>query len=214
VVAGFQVSTSGRFWVSTEAAERRRNAVVARELQVAIPRELSPDSQIALAVAFAAFLRETHGVAVDVAVHNPRARDGECQPHAHLLMTTRRVSDDGSFGEKTRELDSLKSRSASVEVIRSSWAAMCNTALEDAGVSERVDHRSYARQGVDKEAVHANRAAIALEEKGIATAAVAESNRAETRNARRKERLAPTTNDATDAIATAGHEPGLRGGHR
>ena len=201
-------------WNKAETAERRRNAVVAREVQVAIPRELSPDSQIALAVAFATFLRETHGVAVDVAVHNPRARDGESQPHAHLLMTTRRVSHDGSFGEKTRELDSLKSRSASVEVIRSSWAAMCNTALEDAGVSERVDHRSYTRQGVDKEAVHANRAAIALEEKGIATAAVAESNRAETRNSRRKAQLAPTTTDATDAIATIGHEQGARRGHR
>jgi hypothetical protein len=64
------------------------------------------------------------------------------------------------------------------------------------------------------EAVHANRAAIALEEKGIATAAVAESNRAETRNSRRKERLAPTTNDSTDAIATAGHEQSVRREHR
>lgn len=121
-------------WNKAEATERRRDSVVAREVQVAIPRELAPDSQIALAVAFATFLRETRGVAVDVAVHNPRARDGESQPHARLLMTTRRVADDGSFGEKTRELDSLKTRSASVEVIRSSWAAMCNTALEDARV--------------------------------------------------------------------------------
>ena len=93
-------------WNTAEAAERRRNSVVAREVQVAIPRELSPDTQIA--AAFARFLRETHGVAVDVAVHNPRARDGESQPHAHLLMTTRRFSDDGRFGEKSRELEALK----------------------------------------------------------------------------------------------------------
>jgi ATP-dependent exoDNAse (exonuclease V) alpha subunit len=188
-------------WNTAEANERRRNSVVAREVQVAIPRELSPDSQIALAVAFATFLREMHGVAVDVAVHNPRARDGKSQPHAHLLMTTRRVSEDGSFGEKTRELDSLKSRSANVEVIRSSWASMCNAALEDAGASDRVDHRSYARQGVDKEAVHVERTAIALEERGVATAAVAEANRAANRNARRKARLSPPSNGASENIA-------------
>lgn len=198
-------------WNKAEATERRRNSVVAREVQVAIPRELAPDSQIALAVAFATFLRETHGVAVDVAVHNPRARDGESQPHAHLLMTTRRVADDGSFGEKTRELDSLKTRSASVEVIRSSWAAMCNTALEDAGVSERVDHRSYACQGVDKETVHVDRAALALEEKGVATAAVAESNRAVNRNARRKARVVPPPMATTDAIAHNESQQPVRG---
>ncbi len=197
-------------WNTAEATERRRNSVVAREVQVAIPRELSTDSQIALAVAFATFLRETHGVAVDVAVHNPRARDGESQPHAHLLMTTRRVSDEGGFGEKTRELDALKTRSASVEVIRSSWAAMCNAALEDAGVSERVDHRSYARQGVDREAVHVGRAALALEEKGTATAAVAESNRTANRNARRMApRLLPS-NSVADGTATLGPEQGVR----
>jgi len=185
-------------WNRAEATERRRNSVVAREVQVAIPRELALDSQIELAVAFATFLRETHGVAVDVAVHNPRARDGKSQPHAHLLMTTRRVSEDGTFGEKTRELDSLKSRSANVELIRASWAAMRNAALEDAGAADRVDHRSYARQGVDKEVVHVERAAIALEERGIATAAVAESNRAANRNARRKSQHAAASNIATE----------------
>jgi len=198
-------SDNASLWNTAEATERRRNSVVAREVQVAIPRELALDSQIALAVAFATFLRETHGVAVDVAVHNPRARDGKSQPHAHLLMTTRRVTKDGSFGEKTRELDSLKTRSASVEVIRSSWASMCNAALGDAGVSDRVDHRSYARQGVDKEAVHVDRAAIALEEKGIVTNAVAEANRAASRNARRKARLAAPLNTTTED--TEVHEP-------
>jgi hypothetical protein len=58
---------------------------------------------------------------------------------------------------------------------------MCNAALEDAGASDLLDHRSYARQGVDKEAVHVERAAIALEERGVATAAVEESNRAANR---------------------------------
>lgn len=63
------------------------------------------------------------------------------------------------------------------------------------------------------EAVHPNRAAIALEEKGIATAAVVESNRAEIRNARRKARLVATANAATDAIATPGQQQVVRRGH-
>ncbi len=208
-LVGWAGDTSS-LWNEAESSEHRRNSVVAREVQVAIPRELSPDSQIALAVAFATFLRGTHGVAVDVAVHNPRARDGESQPHAHLMMTTRRVGDDGRFGEKTRELDALKTRSASVEVIRCSWASMCNAALEDAGVMERVDHRSYARQGVDKEAVHVDRAAMALEEKGIATAAVAESNLAANRNARRKARLLAPSASASDDVATPEQEQAIR----
>ncbi|MFN9202656.1 MAG: MobA/MobL family protein [Gemmatimonas sp.] len=52
-------------WNKAEAAERRRNSVVPREVQVAIPREVPPDLQIVLAVAFATLRRETQGVAVE-----------------------------------------------------------------------------------------------------------------------------------------------------
>ncbi|RZM20428.1 MAG: hypothetical protein EOP67_54230, partial [Sphingomonas sp.] len=70
--------------------------------------------------------------------------------HAHVMSTTRIVDADG-LGAKTRQLDVRSSASIEVEEIRASWAAQINDALELAQVAERVDHRSYARQGVEME---------------------------------------------------------------
>lgn len=193
--------TRSDLWNRAEASERRRNAVVAREVLITLPRELSAKVHTQLSMALAQWLHETHGTAVDVAIHKARARDGGSQPHAHLLMTTRRVSGDGEFGAKTRELDEHRTGVEAVERLRATWAEMCNAALAEAGVPERLDHRSYARQGVDKEAIHVDRAAIALEEKGVARVAVAESSRAANRNARRKARMSPPSTGATEHIA-------------
>jgi chorismate-pyruvate lyase len=53
------------------------------------------------------------------------------------------------LGAKTRQFDVQSSASVEVEAIRERWAEQVNDALELAQVAERVDHRSYARQGVE-----------------------------------------------------------------
>ena len=173
-------------WNAAETAEKRKDAVTARELQIALPRELPLRTNAMLAVALGMVLHRTHGVAVDVCVHRGTAKDGGGQPHAHLLFTTRRVTDGATFGAKTTEWDNRRTGSQCLEAIRAAWAGLCNAALAAAGRSERVDHRSYARQGTDTEATHIPRTAVALEAHGERTAAGDRAREATTRNRRRQ----------------------------
>ena len=88
------VGTTGPVnWQATERAERRKDAKVARHLIVALPSELALAAQIALLVVYAAWLRAKHGVAVGWAIHAP-PHDAR-NVHAHLLITTRTVDQDG-----------------------------------------------------------------------------------------------------------------------
>lgn len=137
-------------WNAAEAAENRGNSTTAREWLAALPAELNPDEQRQLVQQFANELVERFGVAADVSIHEP-SRDGdERNRHAHILTTTRTVEPDG-LGKKTRELDVKTTASHAVEEMRQRWAELANAALETAGQRERIDHRSYERQGLDKE---------------------------------------------------------------
>lgn len=138
-------------WNAAEKAERRKDAKVAREYELALPAELSVDERRELAVAFARHISGRYGVAVDVAIHAPGREGDQRNHHAHLLTTTRRVGPEG-LGDKTRELDVKATASVEVEHLREAWNGMQNRALERAKVAERVDHRSFQRQGVEQEA--------------------------------------------------------------
>ncbi|WP_242154600.1 MobQ family relaxase [Sphingomonas sp. BAUL-RG-20F-R05-02] len=137
-------------WNAAEAAEKRKDAKVAREYELALPAELDADQRRDLVRAFAEDIRDRYGVAVDAAIHAPHDYGDDRNYHAHVMTTTRVVEPDG-LGAKTRQLDVRTSASAEVEAIRESWAERVNVALEHALVPERVDHRSYARQGIEQE---------------------------------------------------------------
>ena len=129
-------------WQAAERAERRWDAKVARTLIVGLPHELSLRAQINLVAAQANWLRESRGVAVTWAVHeapgDPRNR------HGHLVITTRRVDENGRHGKKTRELDVAKTSEAIVTRWRHRWQLLVNSSLAAAGSDARIDHRSVA----------------------------------------------------------------------
>lgn len=133
-------------WNAAEAAERRKDAMVAREVLLALPHELDPAARTRLVAAYALWLHRRHGVAVEWAIHAPAAGGDARAHHAHLLLTTRRVEADGRLGAKTRELDEAPRSRHQVEAWRRRWADLANEALRQAGVGERLDHRSYRRQ--------------------------------------------------------------------
>jgi len=148
-------------WNAAERAETRKNSTVAREYEIALPAELSADERRDLALGLAREISERHGVAVDVAIHAPGRQGDQRNHHAHLLTTTRRIGAEG-LGEKTRELD--QKTSGEVERWRARFAEMQNAALERAQVHERVDHRSFQRQGIEQEAtVHMGPGVVAME---------------------------------------------------
>lgn len=150
-----------RLWNAAELAETRKNSTVAREYEIALPAELSPDARRELALGLAREISERHGVAVDVSIHAPGREGDQRNHHAHLLTTTRRLGPEG-LGEKTRELD--QKQSGEVERWRERWAEMQNRALEMANVPDRVDHRSHERRGIEHEpTAHMGPSAMAIE---------------------------------------------------
>ncbi|MCC9003872.1 MAG: MobA/MobL family protein, partial [Candidatus Competibacter sp.] len=168
-------SDRARLWNAAERAETRKNSTVAREFEIALPAELDAEQRQRLAVDFAHELVLRHGCAVDVAIHRP-GRDGDSRNHhAHVLLTTRRLTAAG-FTEKTRELDDLKT--GEIGRWRARFADLQNERLREAGVEVRVDHRSLEAQAIDREAtIHLGPTATALERRGVPTRR-GESNRA------------------------------------
>jgi hypothetical protein len=135
-----------RLWNAVEAAEKRKDAKVAREYELALPAEVDAAERRRLAETFGRRLVERYGVAVDVAIHPPSEEGDQRNHHAHLLTTTRTIGPVG-LGAKTRALDVSSTASIEVEDLRESWADLVNQALARANVRERVDHRSFERQG-------------------------------------------------------------------
>jgi plasmid mobilization system relaxase len=177
--AGAEAWASDRsgLWNRAEAAEARKDAKVAREYELALPAELSAPEREALARQFAQAVVDRFGVVADVALHAPHREGDQRNWHAHVLTTTRAANENG-LGAKTRVLDSPKTSGAEVEALRELWAKQVNAALERAQAQDRVDHRSFARRGLEQApTVHLGPAATALERRGVQTG-VGDTNRA------------------------------------
>ncbi|MGA2025330.1 MAG: MobQ family relaxase [Steroidobacteraceae bacterium] len=177
-----------RLWNGAEAAEHRRNSRVAREIQVTLPPELSASERLELARRFSRELADRHDVAVDLAIHEPRPDGDPRNHHAHLLATTRELHASG-FGAKTgldmqeseRRKRDLCPGVVELVAIRERWATLTNEALRDAGLTQRVDHRSLKAQGIDREPLpHIPYVAYRLERLGLRSE-VAERIRAQYR---------------------------------
>ena len=145
-------------WNAAELAEKRRDARVAREIEVSLPHELSAEQRLELARGFAKELADRYGVAVDVAIHSPHGHTDIRNHHAHLMMTTRRVGPDG-LGEKSElELENkrllalgLPTSHEQLRALRVSWEERTNAHLARAGLDVRVDHRSHQERGLEIE---------------------------------------------------------------
>ena len=127
-------------WNAVEQAERRSDARLAKEVNIALPAELSKVDQIALAEAYGRWLMG-QGLIVDLAVHGLGTRN----PHFHAMMTTRQLNAEG-FGKKHRWLDDK----AFVVRCRQAWTEICNGWLGKGGRSERIDDRSLRAQGIGR----------------------------------------------------------------
>lgn len=135
-------------WNAAEASETRKNSTVAREFEVALPSEISPEQRVELVRELAKSISGYHLCAVDFSIHAPGKEVDQRNYHAHVLCTTRRIFVQG-FGEKTRELDCRTS--GEVEKWRKKWEDLENRALERAGIKERVSCRSLEDQAIEHE---------------------------------------------------------------
>lgn len=148
-------------WNEVEKSETRSNSRTAREVEVALPNEFTREQQIEILREYVQKNFVDNGMVADISIHDK----GDGNPHAHVLLTTREVSPDG-FGKKVREWDNREN----VMKWRENWAATCNKEFERQKMPERIDHRSYAEQGIVKEPmVHLGKTANNLEKRGIQT---------------------------------------------
>lgn len=171
------IFTREQLWNAAENTEKRKDARVAREFELALPVELTPKQRRELATDFAKSLVDRYGVAADVAVHEPSRNGDQRNHHAHILITTRQISAQG-LGEKTdleREDKALRAQGKpsgrkQIEALRADWATRCNRTLERAGHEARVSHKSLAVQGIHRApSVHLGPTATAMERRGIRT---------------------------------------------
>tara|TARA_R110002051_G_scaffold269600_1_gene329799 strand:- start:11106 stop:12095 length:990 start_codon:yes stop_codon:yes gene_type:complete len=93
-------------WNRVERAEKRIDAQLMREVEITLPRELPRDDQIAVVRRFVRERFVTQGMVADFAIHVPDAADGKEQPHAHVMLTLRRLDAESETGfSPTKERD-------------------------------------------------------------------------------------------------------------
>ena len=176
-------------WNSVEKIEKSKNSQLAREIEVALPKELGREKQINLVREYVKENFVKVGMCADIALHDKN--DGN--PHCHILLTMRPLNEDKTWGAKSKKeyiLDengekvklkngNYKTRKINTtdwneqdkaEEWRKAWADITNKYLEENSIQDKVDHRSYQRQGIEQiPTIHLGVSATQMEKKGIAT---------------------------------------------
>lgn len=142
--------TRSELWSAAELAEKRKDACVAREHEIALPAELTAEQRSTLVRTYAKDLAQRHRCAVDFAIHEPNKEGDERNFHAHVLCSTRKVEGRG-FGAKCDREKAGRDRKADLTREREAWEFYGNYALSRAGIAERIDHRSLKDRGIDRE---------------------------------------------------------------
>ena len=177
-------------WNVVEKIEKAKNSQLAREIELALPVELTKEQNIFLVHEYVKRHFVNHGMCADIAIHNT----GGGNPHAHVLLTMRPFNEDRTWGDKQKKVyhfdeqgskiyDPIKrqykcskvqttdwNEQTKAEEWRGAWADYVNGVLEHNGHAARIDHRSYARQGIDQiPTIHLGAAASQMEKRGIRT---------------------------------------------
>ena len=182
-------SDRSTLWNSVELYEKAGNAQLAREIDAALPIELSREEQIRLVREYCSSQFVSRGMCVDFAIHDTDSGN----PHCHIMLTMRPLDERGAWAAKSKKeydldengerirLPSGRYKTHKVDLTgwndkgnallwRKAWADISNAYLERAGSRSRIDHRSNAERGIDElPTVHMGVAACQMEKKGIAT---------------------------------------------
>lgn len=203
------------YWSAADRHERS-GAILYREIQASLPRELDAAAQRRLASRFAASVCGTERLPHTLAVH----RGGGGNPHLHLMLHER--GNDGiarpaeiwfkrangprpelGGARKTRRLQSkgwlLK--------VREDWSRLANEALAEVGLEARIDHRTLRAQGVDRAPVHQSRCSLVFESP---TPDVTPSSKREHWARKRRRRRAPGVTPSSALAAAARGENARR----
>ena len=173
-------------WNEVEKIEKSKNSQLAREVEVALPKELNRDEQIQLIKSYVQDNFVNKGMCADINMHDK----GDGNPHVHVMLTMRPINENGEWGAKAKKeyildksgkkikLKSGQYKSKKIETTewntkeflqsyREDWAKKINDKLKELGIKERVDHRSYKEQGSEKiPSIHEGATARKIEKRG------------------------------------------------
>jgi Ti-type conjugative transfer relaxase TraA len=135
-----------KLWNAVEAAENRKDSQLAREFNFALPREFTKEQNIELAREFVQNEFVAKGMIADLCIHDGKGKDGEEQPHAHVMLTMREVTEEG-FGLKERSWNAKEN----LLQWREAWAECANKYLALNDIDQRIDHKTLEGQGIDLE---------------------------------------------------------------
>ena len=177
-------------WNAVERVEKASNSQLAREIEIALPKELSYPHKQSLAFEYVKKNFTSKGMIADMNFHNLDSDN----PHVHIMLTMRPFNEDGTWGDKQRKVYHLDENGDKIydpvkrqykcskeqttdwnerhkaEEWRASWADMCNAELEKKGYDDRIDHRSFERQGITQiPTIHLGTACHQMEQRGIRT---------------------------------------------
>ena len=180
-------------WDAVESAEHGKKAQLAYSFDIALQNEFSLEENIALARRFVSEQFVARGMIADLAVHMPEKDGGIENPHFHVLCPIRPLNPDGTWGAKQRReylfdadgeplLDDAGhqkfnavpttdwGKPETLEAWRQAWAEMCNQKFKEKELDPKIDHRSYARQGIDLiPTIHEGPNVRQMEARGIET---------------------------------------------
>ncbi len=175
-----------KLWNAVEKSERRKDALLAREFEIAFPQELNQEQRQNLLDELCQGIVKKHGVVVDAAIHAPHVEGGsdDRNYHAHIMFTTRSISKTGDFESKKYRDFSRDDGTKTVSDWREHFADLVNTQLEQIGSTERVSHLSYKDLGNGLEAtVHEGYEITQLRRQGIKTEISIKNDAIKQRNA-------------------------------
>lgn len=179
-------SDRARLWNEVEKIEKSKNSQLAREINIALPKELSLEKQIELTREFVKDTFVDQGMVADISIHDTQKGN----PHAHIMLTMRPF-ENGEWGAKakkeyildkngekiklksgeykSRKIDTVDwNKKENLEKWREQWANYANRILERNGIKERIDHRTLAEQGIERvPQIHVGTHASAMEKRGI-----------------------------------------------
>ena len=156
-------------WNEVERVEKRKDAQLSREVMIALPAELTHEQKQALTREYVRGEFTGQGMIADIGYHDFDSHN----PHAHIMLTMRSVDEEG-FGKKRRDWN----RRQVLERQRKAWEEYANRALEQAGFTERIDHRSLKEQGIEREPqIHLGAKVMEMEARGVRTRVGDESRR-------------------------------------
>ena len=148
-----------KLWNEVDKKETRCNSRTAREINVALPIELSKEEQKGLVRKYVKENFVDKGMVADVCFHF----NDEKNPHCHVMLTTREINQNG-FNNKNRDWD----KKEKVQEWREQWAKQTNKLLDKAGCNRSIDHRSYKDQGIDQlPTIHLGKTSSEMQKKGL-----------------------------------------------